>query len=279
MTTFLASTAERNRQKRQLAERAVKLAMQNQWQEAVEVNRQIIDLAPEDVEAWNRLGKALSELARYEEARDAYAEALRREPNNPIAQKQIKRLSLLVEASPTGEETRDKLEPRLLIEETGKTGIFELESPAPPATLARMAAGDQVYLKIDGNALRVEDSRGTPLGLVPAKAAARLIELMNGGNRYVAGVTSVNEHSIKVLIREVYQAPELQGRVSFPSKGGPLPPELRAYAKDRALRFEIDEDEFLAEEEEEEALEGEGEVEETTSDIEYYEEGEPGPVE
>lgn len=279
MTTFLASTAERNRQKRQLAERAVKLAMQSQWQEAVEVNRQIIDLAPDDVEAWNRLGKALSELARYEEARRAYEEALRREPNNPIAQKQIKRLSLLAEASPAGEETRDKLEPRLLIEETGKTGIFELESPAPPATLARMAAGDQVYLKIEGNALRVEDSRGTLLGFVPTKAAARLIELMNGGNRYVAGVTSVNEHGIKVLIREVYQAPELQGRVSFPSKGGPLPPELRAYAKDRALRFEIEEDELLAEEEEEETLEGEGEVEETTSDIEYYEEGEPGPVE
>ena len=59
---------------------------------------------------------------------------------------------------------------------------------------------------------------------------------------------SINETFDKpgsYVIREVHQAPELQGRVSFPSKGGPLPPELRAYAKDRTLRLGLDEDEFL----------------------------------
>jgi hypothetical protein len=269
----MASAAERVRQKRQLAERAVKLAMQNQWQEAVDVNRQIIDLAPDEADAWNRLGKALAELGRYAEARDAYHEALKRDGTNPIAQKQVKRLELLVESQSGagGDEGRYKVDPKLLIEETGKTGIFELHSPAPPNVLARMAAGDQVNLKVDGSTLRVEDSRGAALGNLPAKAALRLIELMAGGNKYVAGVTSVTERNIRVLIREVYQAPELQGRVSFPSKGGPLPPELRAYTKDRALRFDLDEEDLLGEDLEEESLEGEAEPEETTADIEYYE--------
>src|SRR5690242_10888814 len=98
--------------------------MQNQWQEAVDVNRQLIDIAPDEVEPWNRLGKALSELGRYAEARDAYNDALQRDPNNMIAQKQLKRLSLLVDesqAGPSGGEERKKLDPRLLIEETGKT--------------------------------------------------------------------------------------------------------------------------------------------------------------
>jgi len=274
VSTFAANPAEKARQKRQLADQAVKLAMQNQWQEAVDINRQIIEFAPEESDSWNRLGKALSELGRYAEARDAYAEALRRDPNNAIAQKQMKRLSLLAEESHGGEETRDKLDPRLLIEETGKTGLFELESPSPPSVLARMAAGDQVYLKIDGSTLRVEDNRGQGLGQVPPKAALRLIELMNGGNKYVAGVTSVTERHIRVLIREIYQAMEMQGRVSFPSKGGPLPPELRAYTKDRALRFDLDDDALLDEDVEEESIEGETEAEESTADIEYYEEGE-----
>ena len=75
-----------------------------------------------------------------------------------------------------------------------------------------------------------------------------------------------------MLIREVYQAPELQGRVSFP-KSGPLPPELRAYTKDRALRLDIDEDVISTDEEDEDLSEGEGEQDETTTDIEYYEEG------
>ena len=271
MTTFVASVAERARQKRLLAEQAVKLAMQNRWQEAVAVNRQSIELTPEEPDAWNRLGKALSELGRYAEARDAYGEALKRDSNNSIAQKQLKRLSLLVDAEQRGEERGNKLDPKLLIEEMGKTGIFELEAPAPPNVLARMAAGDEVHLKVGGNALRVEDHRGEVLGNVPPKAALRLIELMAGGNRYIAGVTSVTERNIRVLIREVYQAPELQGRVSFPSKGGPLPPELRAYTKDRALRFDLDEEDLLAEDLDEEQAEAEVETEETTADIEYYE--------
>jgi tetratricopeptide (TPR) repeat protein len=274
LSTFTASAAERARQRRQLADQAVKLAMQNQWQEAVDLNRQIIDLAPEEADAWNRLGKALSELGRYGEARDAYNEALRRDPNNAIAQKQIKRLSLLIEESPAAEETQTKLDPRLLTEETGKTGLFELQNPAPPAVLARMSAGDAVQLKVDGSAVRVENGRGEVLGQLPARAALRLIELTNGGNRYVAGVMSVADRSIRVLVRETYQAPELQGRVSFPSKGGPLPPELRAYTKDRALRYDLDED-VLGEEGEEELGEGEAEAEDSTADIEYYEEGEP----
>jgi tetratricopeptide (TPR) repeat protein len=255
-----------------MADQAVKLAMQNQWQEAVDINRQIIDLAPEEADAWNRLGKALSELGRYAEARDAYDEALKRDPNNAIAQKQIKRLSLLIEESPAAEETQTKLDPRLLIEETGKTGLFELQNPAPPAVLARMTAGDQVHLKVDGGALRVENGRGEALGQLPARAALRLIELMNGGNRYVAGVMSVADRSIRVLVRETYQSPDLHGRVSFPSKGGPLPPELRAYTKDRALRYDLDED-VLGEEGEEDLGDNEAETEDSTADIEYYEEG------
>jgi len=277
VTAFIASPAERNRQKRLLGEQAVKLAMQNQWQEAVDVNRQMIELAPEEVEAWNRLGKAFSELGRYGDSRDAYNETLRRDPNNMIAQKQLRRLSLLVnesQSAPVAGEERKKLDPRLLIEETGKTGIFELDSPAAPATLARMAAGDEVFMRIAGKALNVENDRGEVLGLVPTRAALRLIELMNGGNKYLAGVTSVTDRRIRVLIRETFQAPALQGRVSFPSKGGPLPPELRAYTKDRALRFDIEDEDLLGEEAEEDLIEGETEGEETTADIEYYEEGE-----
>lgn len=278
MSTLVASVAERNRQKRQLAEQAVRLAMQNQWAEAVEVNRQIIDLVPEEVDAWNRLGKALSELEHYRDAHDAYSQALQRDPNNTIAQKQVKRLSLLVEAQPEAEVKTSKLDPKLLIEETGKTGIFELERPAAPEVLARLTAGNQVYLREQGKMLVVENHRGVRIGDVPAKAGTRLIELMHGGNEYLAGVTSVSERTVRVLIREMRQSMQNEGRVSFPSKGAPQLAETRAY-KERALRFAFEEEELFDESEDEEEVEveveeaeveAEPDVEETTSDIEYY---------
>lgn len=269
MTTAITSVAERNRQKRQLTEQAVKLAMTNQWQAAVDLNRQITEILPEDADPWNRLGKALSELGQYSEARDAYQEALNRDAANSIAIKQVKRLTLLAEAVPPGSPKADKVDPKLLIEETGKTGIFELVKPAGAAVLARMAPGDRVELAADGNDLVVQDHTGQRLGMLPPKIAVRLIELMKGGNEYVAGVTNVGEKNVRVLIREMRQSPEMDGRVSFPAKSGPLPPEMRAYTKDRALRYDVDDD--SSDEEGEESEEAEVETEETTSDIEYYE--------
>ncbi|MDQ3699884.1 MAG: hypothetical protein M3442_03070, partial [Chloroflexota bacterium] len=166
-----------------------------------------------------------------------------------------------------------KLDPRLLIEETGKTGIYELQKHAPLAILARMTAGDEVHLRIEGSSVRVANARGEILGQLPARAALRIIELTTGGNKYIAGVVSVTEHSIRVLIRETYQSPEMQGRVSFSAKSGTLPPDVRAYTKDRAMRFDLDDD-AAGEEGDEDAAEGEAETEDSTSDIEYYEEGE-----
>jgi shikimate kinase len=42
----------------QLSEEAVELAMRGQWEEAVVVNKDIIERFPGDVSAYNRLGKA-----------------------------------------------------------------------------------------------------------------------------------------------------------------------------------------------------------------------------
>ncbi len=66
-----------------LTKEAIALATQGRWQEAMEINNEIIQACPEDVNAYNRLGKALIELGRYEEARDAFGRALEIAPSTP----------------------------------------------------------------------------------------------------------------------------------------------------------------------------------------------------
>src|SRR5512146_1490825 len=93
MTNF--QVEERAKLKKHWVDQAIALAMQNKWEEAVGGNQTILDLYPNDVDAYNRLGRALTELGRYGEAREAYSKAVKIDPLNAIAQKNLSRLSAL----------------------------------------------------------------------------------------------------------------------------------------------------------------------------------------
>src|SRR5437879_12470566 len=88
-------TEDRARAKNQYAEHAIQLALQGQWSEAAQLNREIVESFPTDVDAFNRLGKAMTELGRYGEARGAYMKALEIDQLNSIARKNLTRLATL----------------------------------------------------------------------------------------------------------------------------------------------------------------------------------------
>ena len=89
---------ERSRIHRDKSREGIALATQGRWEEAVQANRALLAAFPDDVEAQNRLGKALSELGHYTEARSAFQRALEKSPSNPIARKNLERLADLSDA-------------------------------------------------------------------------------------------------------------------------------------------------------------------------------------
>lgn len=212
---------EKHVSRKQLAQQAIALAVQSRWQEAADVNRQIVDVAPNDAEAYNRLGKAYTELGRIVDARAAYECTLKADPANLIAQRNLDRLSQIdeVEAAELAKRTSSKLDPRFFIEETGKTGLVALKDPADAAMLAKLTAGDQVKLGQEENRLIVTTMEGTFLGYVSEQRANRLIRLMQTGNEYQAGIVGVDGNAVRVIIRETYRSPQNVGRISFPPQG------------------------------------------------------------
>src|SRR5215470_17302144 len=163
MTTY--PTEDRLRQKRTKSEQAISLAMKNRWDEAAQLNREILDLFPNEVDAYNRLGKALTELGRYAEARDAYAQAVKLDPLNGIASKNLQRLGKLATEGMAA-PAPSPVDPRLFIEESGKTTLTQLTDVKRTEATAKLSAGDQLQLTRRGNQVVVADAAGTELGRI-----------------------------------------------------------------------------------------------------------------
>ena len=236
---------EQVRLKRQRSKQAIALAMQGRWGEAVVANKSLIESFPNDVDAYNRLGKAYVELGEYFWAKEAYSRATELDPYNAIARKNLQRLAHLTESLVGSEADSRKIEPQQFIEEIGKAGVVNLYRLAPQEKLARVVAGDKVSLKIDGASLIVEDSHGEYLGEVEAEHEQRLIKLMKGGNKYTGTITNSAEDKMTVIIREVYQHPSQAGQVSFPAKGLGY---HRPYVGERIFRRELEYEEARLEE-------------------------------
>jgi tetratricopeptide (TPR) repeat protein len=249
---------EQVRIRRQRSKNAITLAMQGRWREAVAANEDIIESFPNDVDAYNRLGRAHIELGEYALAKKAYTKAVELDAYNIIAQKNLRRLSYLGKAAASAEADSDKAKPEHFIEETGKAGVVSLYRLAPQEILAKLVAGDRVHLKVNDAALAVENIRGEYLGQVDPRHAQRLIKLMAGGNQYAAAIVSSAEDRVAVIIREVYQDPSQAGQLSFPPKGGE---GLHPYLGEKVLRRslgveapaeELTEDESASQEDNEE---------------------------
>jgi hypothetical protein len=230
-------TGEGTRLKRQRTEQAIHLALQSRWQEAAAINRAIISIFPSDVDAYNRLGKALMEMGECEDARRAYEKALELDPGNSIARRNLERLDVRKSLAAARGECSRHIDPALFIAQTGKTGIATLRGVAGE-TRAGLTAGDSVNLRAQGNTIAVETAGGEPLGEIDPKLGLRLSRLIEGGNLYVAAIASLSDGEVRVIIREVYQHPSQQGRPSFPAAGD----TYRPYVKERLVRHDGDEE-------------------------------------
>lgn len=267
-------TEDRARARKQQVDAAIQMALQGRWEDAVQLNRAIIDAFPNDVDAYNRLGKALTELGRYAEARDAYNRALEIDPLNSIARKNLNRLASLGEAAPPRVASQ-KLSPQMFIEEMGKTGVTTLVRPNM-SVAARMTAGDLVSLRKTDSTLAVFTTSGEFIGEVEPKLAQRLLKLIEGGNEYVAAIQALADAEVKVFIRETFQDASQTGKLSFPPT---VTEQFRPYTKGRLIRQDTDEDLYFEEAEEGEEWEtGPEAIEEEEGEGLMYELGEEAGV-
>jgi tetratricopeptide (TPR) repeat protein len=237
MTLFKVDEAASLTSLRDMAEKAIALALRNKWTEAAEINRSILEQTSDDIDALNRLAKASLELAQMDDARETLKRVLALAPDSVIARRNFERLTRAeadenVQINPTISKTAFSLD--IFMEEAGKSTTTSLIETGDPSAFQRLTGGEQVELVQDGAKLLVESRRGDHLGRIPPRLALRLTSLMDGGNRYAAAALHFADEEVRVIIREIYQEPSQSETPSFPPQ---KPDGFRPYVRSRSLVF------------------------------------------
>ncbi len=252
----MANTKNQQATKRQLVAEAQAAALEGRWEDAVALNDKIIERFPREAEALNRKGRALIELRQLNAARDAYSESMKADPANMIARRNLQRLEMLYSRSeglPEGETTTTSSIPRpnVFVEEIGKTWVDELDNPAELGQLAEVSPGEKLNLEVADERVTVVSDNGVTLGEVDSRISQRIAELMKSGNRYEVYALGVSSQSLRVIIREVYRAPSVGTRISFPRQNRATQDLMR----ERELLFQREEGDFVFSDEDEDLVE------------------------
>lgn len=196
-----------------LAQQAIKAAIDGDWKQAINLNQRLLLGNPDDLDAHLRLAHALSQLGRIKEAQTSYERILKLDPHNLFASRGLTRLKKLKRVKAPQEEPHQLTSS--FLEEPGKTKVVTLVHTASPTVLAQLDSGQPLILVPRRRRISVTGGNGTYIGRLPDDIALRLLGFIKGGNEYQAAIKAIDEDGVKIFIREVLRAKKFETIPSF----------------------------------------------------------------
>ena len=199
-----------------LSQKAIDFAIKGKWQEAVDINLEILIESPQNTETLNRLGKAYMELGLVDTSIKTFEKCLEFSPNNPIAIKNLKRLHGL---TPYNQKTANHVPPtpHNFIEDS-KTVTTNLINLTSSDNNLKVSPGYKCSFEIINNTLNVLDADNLRIGKLEPRLGSRIIKLIDAGNKYIPTVKSSDSNTITIIIRETYTVSSNKSISSFQNK-------------------------------------------------------------
>jgi tetratricopeptide (TPR) repeat protein len=197
-----------------LAQRAVDLALEGNWKEAIEVNDEILRQTPDDIDALNRKARALAELGDIAKARKVAEEVIKLDPINSIAIKCLEKWKKMTKVRKENDKSISVVD--AFLEESGKTKLVKLIHTGDESVFANLDPGEEVKLVPFAHRVSAMTMDGTYLGRLPDDLANRLKTLIKEGNKYQVLVKSVGNRDLVVFIREIERGKKVKDINSFP---------------------------------------------------------------
>lgn len=191
-----------------LAAKAIKAALAQEWVDAASLNRQILEEDPNNIEASNRLARSLNEQGQLAQAKEMYQFVLSLDPYNAIAQKNLTKLE-----QGGSQQSSRSISREAFLEEPGKTRSAILEEPQKKR-LETLVSGEQLNLEARNGRLAVVTSHGGLLGYLEEGLSSHLLNLLHLGNTYSVHLMT-NTGAAQVFLRETSQSEQAAKFVSF----------------------------------------------------------------
>jgi tetratricopeptide (TPR) repeat protein len=271
----LANQSQKPKTKRQLNQEALQASLESRWEDALRINDEFLERFPRSADALNRKGRAYIELRRLNDARDAYTEALKADPANMIARRNLQRLETLynrADSSQAIDGPSNAIIPRanVFIEETGKTWLDELANAADAGQLAEVSPGDRLELRFADDKVTVVSKDGVRLGEIEPTIGTRMARLASGGHEFEAYALGTTSQSLRVIIREIARPEGSEDILTFPRQDFASQDLMR----EREQLFMREEGDFdFGDEDEDDLVKDEDEIddaEETDEDASEY---------
>ncbi len=193
---------------------AINAAKQNNWPEAIQLNQEIINQNPHDINALNRCGFAHLQLQEFKKAQNYFKQVLNLEKSNPIALKQIANIKNAYIVQP-------QFNNQGFVEEPSKSTIVNLHRLTNKQVLDSLSIGQELILKIKNRFISVETTSKIYLGSLPEDLSLRLSTLIKNGNLYSCHLHSFSSKHCDVFIKEIYQSANNRHYHSFDSNYQP----------------------------------------------------------
>lgn len=199
-----------------LAQKAISLALSGDWEEAVNVNLQILAENPKDIDALNRLARAYAELGKVGKAKETAEKVLEIEPFNSIAKKCLDKWKAAGSVAKNG--STPPTPPEAFLEESGKTKLITLVNPGDSKVIAALDSGEEVKISSYSHKVSVVTKDDKYIGRLPDDIAARLRNLIKAGTKYQVLVKSIKPKEVTVFIRETEKGEGAPDIASFPTE-------------------------------------------------------------
>jgi tetratricopeptide (TPR) repeat protein len=179
-----------------LEKKAIEAALNARWQEAVEINQQILEEDAGNIDAKLRLGKAYLQTSEFNKAKKIYKEVLEIDPVNQTAQRNYKFAS----DKKTDKSPQAQVATGSLIIEPGTTQNVTIEISAKRVMADDFSTGEQLEIKVEKNSISFY--KGNLLvGSLANEIVSKLQSVKSQGGHMHATVADGHDKSLGLLIK------------------------------------------------------------------------------